>query len=212
VWRYTKDDNALARQWAQKAVELDPKSIDAHTLIGWTYFSDFAFRWGKDPVADLEHLYLSAQKAIALDDSDCGALALMTRYDVPRRQFEKAIADGERAVRNNPNCTNGYTFLADTLIFAGRPREALAAAETAIRLDPAGQNFYAYDVGRAYIWMGRAQEGIPFLQRHAAAFPSAPWAHWDLAIAYAEVGRDREARDEIAELKRISPQFAPGAT
>ena len=31
-WRFTKDDNARARQWAEKAIELDPKFADAYAF------------------------------------------------------------------------------------------------------------------------------------------------------------------------------------
>jgi adenylate cyclase len=123
LWRFTKDDNAKARQWSEKAINLDSNFIDAYVVIGWTYFFD-GF-WTKDPQAirpELDHLLASAQKALALDDSNCGALALMTRYHVLRsRQFERAIADAKRAVATNPNCSTGYEFLSDTLTSAGRP-------------------------------------------------------------------------------------------
>jgi adenylate cyclase len=206
-WRFTKDDNAKARQFNQKAIELDPRFIDAYVSLGWTYFSDAAFQWNKDP-ANLEHLSQSARKALTLDDSNCGALALLTRYDVLHRQFEQALADGRRAVATNPNCSSGYWMLSDTLIFAGKPDEALTAAEKAMRIDPAGRDFYAYLFGRAYYCLGRPQKAIPLLQRHVAAFPNAPWAHFDLAIAYIEAGRDDDARAEATELMKGSPQLA----
>jgi tetratricopeptide (TPR) repeat protein len=131
----------------------------------------------------------------------------MTRYHVLHRQFEQAVADGERSVGTNPNCVTGYWVLSDTLIFAGNPEEALAAAEKAMRLDPARPDFYAFLVGRAYYVLGRPREAIPFLQRHAAAFPNAPWIHFDLIVAYIETDRDADARAEATKLLRISPQF-----
>jgi predicted Zn-dependent protease len=98
-------------------------------------------------------------------------------------------------------------MLSDTLIFAGKPEEALSAAEKATRLDPARRDFYAYLIGRALYTMGRPEQAIPFLQRHVAAFPKAPYIHVDLAIAYVEAGRDRDARAEAAEIMRESPGF-----
>jgi adenylate cyclase len=210
-WRLTKDDNPKAREWDQKAVELDPTFADAYVQLGWTYFADVAFQWSKNRQADLEHLNQMALKALASDDSNCGALGLLTRYDVLHRQFERVLAHGQRAVSTNPNCSNGYWMLSDTLIFVGQPKEALAAAERATRLDPAGRDFYAYLVGRAYYVLGRPQQAIPFLQRHVAAFPKAPYVHFDLAIAYIESGRDRDARAEADEIMKDSPQFALSA-
>jgi adenylate cyclase len=206
-FRFTKDDNPKARLWFEKALALDPRFVDAYIQLGATYFFDAAFRWSKNPEADVEHLYQSEQKALALDDSNCGALALMTRYDVIHRRFDQALADGERAVATNPNCSAGYGFLSDTLIFVGKPREALAAAEKAIRLDPSSRDFWAYVIGRALCWLGHPQEAIPIIQRNLAAFPNAPWGHLDLVFAYVEAGRLIDARAEAAKFMRGSPQL-----
>jgi tetratricopeptide (TPR) repeat protein len=77
-----------------------------------------------------------------------------------------------------------------------------------MRLDPAGHGVYAgLAVGGAYILMGRYQEAIPSLQPALAAQPNALWVHLDLAIAYTELGRDRDAHAEAAEVMRISPSY-----
>jgi hypothetical protein len=36
-----------------------------------------------------------------------------------------------------------------------------------------------------------------------------PWTHLSLVYAYSELGRQREAQDEVAELQRVSPGFSP---
>ena len=36
-WRVTKDDNAKARQWGQKAIDLDPKYAQAYAGLGWSH-------------------------------------------------------------------------------------------------------------------------------------------------------------------------------
>jgi hypothetical protein len=105
LWRVTKDDNARARLWAEKATEHDPKFAEAYAVWGWAYFSDGVYQWGKNPRADLERSSAPGQKALALDDSSCDALGLLSGVDLIQRQFGRAVADGERAVAINPNCT-----------------------------------------------------------------------------------------------------------
>jgi len=58
--------------------------------------------------------------------------------------------------------------------------------------------------------MGRYQEAIPLLKRSIAAYPSSPWAHVALIVAYTELGRGQDAHAEAAEFKRISPGFVFG--
>jgi tetratricopeptide (TPR) repeat protein len=138
-----------------------------------------------------------------LDDSNCGALALLSNDYVFQGHFDEAVAEGKRAVSINPNCSMGYAFLA-ALNAAGNPAEALQAVAKAVRLDPAGRAFYDALTGGAYILMGRYQDGIPFGQRAVVGQPNALWTHFDLAIAYTELDRDHDAQGEAAEIMRIS--------
>jgi tetratricopeptide (TPR) repeat protein len=160
-----------------------------------------------NPQADLEHSRALAQKALALDDSNVYALGLVTDLDWMQRRFDEAVADGERTVAINPNYAFGYRALSDALANDRKPEEALRAAEKAMRLDPAGQDYYAYAVANAYNQMGRFQEAIAVLKRHLAAYPNSLIGRLAICAAYAELGRDREARAEAAEIMRISPHF-----
>jgi adenylate cyclase len=205
--RYTRDDNARQRWWSEKAIELDPKSADAYGSLGWTYFFDAYFQWTGDPATNIERSIEMAQKALLLDDSSCGALALLSNDYQYQREFDRAIAEGERAVTVNPNCSMAYAFLAVALNSAGKPADGLRALENAMHLDPAGHDFYSSAAGGAYILMGHYQEAIPYLQRAVAGSPNFLWAHLDLAIAYAELGRDRDAHAEAGEVMRINPSY-----
>jgi adenylate cyclase len=206
-WRFTKDDNARAREWAEKAIALDPKSADAYAQLGWIYFFDAVSQWTANPQATLRSSIELAQKALLLDDSHCSGLALLSNDYKWQGRFDEAVAMGERAVNINPNCSIGYTFLAASLNAAGRPAEALGTVEKAMRLDPAGRDFYAGIIGTADMLMGRYQQAIPSLQRTTAAIPNALWAHLQLAVAYSELGRDRDARAEAAKVMTISPGY-----
>jgi adenylate cyclase len=171
--RFTRDDNARARNWAEKAIELDPKSADAYATLAWAYFFDAGWQWTANSQASLRRSTELTQKALILDDSHCAALALLANDYVWQGQFDQAVAVGERAVSINPNCSIGYAFLAAALNAAGKPAEALRAVKEAMRLDPAGYDFYAGEVGAADILMGRYQEAVPSLQRTIAATPNA---------------------------------------
>jgi tetratricopeptide (TPR) repeat protein len=104
----------------------------------------------------------------------------------------------------------GYTFLSVALTAVGKPSEALDTIEKAMRLDPAGHDFYAEIIGGAYETMGRYQDAIQTLERPVAASPNDLWAHLSLIIAYIELGRDSDARLEAAEVMRISPHYIVG--
>ena len=162
--------------------------------------------WSGDPQADVQRASELAQKALALDDSNSTALALLSYVDWIQRRFAQAVAGAERAVAANPNSAEDYDVLAVALN-AVKPGEALRAADKAMRLDPARQDFHAYLAGIAYNEMGRYQEAIPLLKQTVSTYPSMLSPHIGLIVAYVELGRDQDARAEAAEIMRINPQL-----
>jgi len=207
VWRSTKEDNEQARNWANKAIGLDPRFAHAQALLGWTYLNDGWNQWGLDSQADFAIAREFAKKALGLDDSEATALALVAELDWLQGQPDQAVVDGRRAVDINPNYAFGYLALADAFSNDQRPKEAFDAVEKAIRLDPAGRGFYSYQLGNSYVQRGLYQEGIPILKMHLSAYPNSLVGHSALLIAYTDLGRDAQAKAEAAEIMRISPHF-----
>jgi adenylate cyclase len=208
LWRFSKEGSAKGREWAEKAIALDPEYAAAYAQLGACYWIDVLFRWSENPAADLKRATELAQKALTLDDSNGIALSQLCEIFWMQRQFDRAVAEGERCVAINPNYPICYQALADAFLASGRPQDALSAVEKAIRLDPGAGDFYAYFMGAAYVVMGRYQDAIPLLNRNRAAYPDEPWVHMYLTVAYSELGRNAEARAEAAEILRVNPQFA----
>jgi TolB-like protein/DNA-binding winged helix-turn-helix (wHTH) protein len=210
--RLTKEDNPRTRYWAQKATELDPRFAEAWALLAWTYFNDAWDQWDVNYLATFAHARELAQKALALDDSEGDALALITELDWMQGQFEQAVADGRRAIAINPNYAFGYQALADAFSNDAKPEEAFHAAEKAMCLDPEGVDFYAYQLGNSYVQRGLYSKAIPILQQHLGASHNSLVGLVALVIAYTELGRDHDARAEAAEIMRISPHYSLPAT
>ena len=201
----SKADYDKSRQWIERALDLDPKYADAYAFLGWLHLMAAWNQWSGNPLADLKLASELAQKALALDDTNSSALALLCDSDWMQLRYDQAVADGERAVAVNPNYAQGYQVLSDALLNAGRPQEAVRAAQKAMRLDPAHADFWGYDLGMAYAEMGRSDAAIPILKRHLAAYPNNLVGHLALTIAYAELGRNEDAQAQAAEIMRISP-------
>jgi adenylate cyclase len=209
-YRFTKDDNTRARGWIEKAIELDPTYAHAYAFLSATYKVAVLFQWSANPKADSAHSYELARKALALDDSDGSALNQLCDMDWQQKRFDQAVAEGERCVAMNPSSTVCYEALADALTVSNKLEAAVRAAETATRLDPTHQDFYAFFVANPYVLMGRYEEAIPLLKRHLAVLPNNPWAYAVLVVAYTELGRDLDARAAAAELMRTNPDFVYG--
>jgi len=223
AWIGTQEANAKARTIYEKAIELDPKYADAYVGMGWTYFLEAANGWVEPSKAlavevhpdivksqerALERASEMVQKAIGMDDSLPDAYQLLSQIDVYKGgQYDRAIADAERAIALEPNSALSYFFLADDLDMAGKSQDAIEPLNKAMRLDPDNRVFYFAELAWAYTLMGRYAEAVPLLKRHLARYRDSLGGHEDLAMAYVELGRLDEARAEVAEVTRLSPQL-----
>jgi TolB-like protein/class 3 adenylate cyclase len=206
--RLTKEANVQARQMVEKAIELDPQFAMAYAFLGWNYYLEWIWQWSPDPQA-LGQASALAQKAIASDDSLADAHTLLGIVHLYKnRQYEQAIAEGERAIVLNLNYAFGYFALAETMNFAGKPEEAMGLAEKAMRLDPRWREWYVYEVGLACYLTRRYEEAITALKSALARYPNHLGAHRHLAAVYSALGREEEARAETAEVLRISPNYS----
>jgi adenylate cyclase len=208
--RFTKEANTQARQMYEKALAFDPQYAEAYTAMGWIDFLEWALQWSDDPQS-LERAAELAQKAVTLDDSLPGAHLLLAYVSLwKNRQHELAIAEGKKALALDPNNAEGYATLANILTFAGRPEEAIALLERGMRLNPRAPNFffYLFELGHAYHWLGQYEQAIALQQRVLLLNPNQFVAHLELAEIYNELGREEEARAEVAEALKRNPQYS----
>src|SRR5262249_46992880 len=156
-WRFTKEMFDQARQMYKKALEADPTYAVAYAWLGWTYYMEWFYQLSDAPQA-LEQALAMEQQAIVWDDSLSLAhdvLGLVYLYR--NKQYEQAIAEPRLAIALSPNFYSPYAALAASLIFAGRPAEAIDGLEKAIRLNPRNPLYlatYLTGLGAAYSLTG----------------------------------------------------------
>jgi TolB-like protein/cytochrome c-type biogenesis protein CcmH/NrfG len=203
--RATNVTNAQAREMFERAIELDPSFAAAYAILSYTYWREWYNQWGEDPQA-LERAFEAARKAVALNDSLPLARAYLAWAYLWKRQHQQAIAEAKRAIALDPNLAEGYARLGEILNLSGRPEEGIGLVRKAMRLDPHYPPNYLIYLGHAYYATGKYEEAIAALKRCITRTPDLLTPHRTLVVIYGELGRQEEARAEVAEMLRISPR------
>jgi adenylate cyclase len=205
----TKEDYLKAQQMFERAIELDPKYAAAYVSLGYTLRFQWNWLWSQDPGGgSLDRAFQLAQQAIALDESLASAHGLLSAIYLSKWQFDQALGEAERAVSLDPNSADSYNALAYVLNYTGKPAEALVAAQKAMRLDPRHRDQYLIWIGLAQTQMRNYSKAIPAVKQFQVSYPNllgSGFCFTYLIVDYIELGQEKEARAEAADLLRFSP-------
>jgi Flp pilus assembly protein TadD/rhodanese-related sulfurtransferase len=187
----------------EQAIELDPNYSLAHAALATVYWKVLDKSWSTRNDAWAAFQKLSWEEAgerfaenISRAMENPGALAhqaMAYKYSMQGRH-DLAVAEAERAIEVDPNNPIGYEALAATLIYNGKPQDAVEAIREAMRLDPR----YPYEY---LFWLGLAQFNLEQYELAAATLSQATQGNPEddrsliaLAAAYGQLGRIDEAR------------------
>ncbi len=204
---FTKEDNAQARKLWEKGAGLDPNYAQAWLSIGWTHYRDGRFGWTDTPAKSLAHAEDLAQKTLTMDDSMPEAYSLLSVVHMARRQHDKAVAYGEKALALAPNLADLTATIGVTFLYSGRPYETIKLVRKAMRLSPYYPGWYLSVLGIAYRLTGQYKEAIDALESwRTRANPRSALPHLCLAYTYVEAGQKDEAQESVAEVLKRNPK------
>jgi adenylate cyclase len=200
-----KEANIKAKQLYKEAIDLEPEYFRPYVGLAWVYFMDVHLGLSKSPRESLRKAVKLCKKAITLDETQDMPHSLLGHIYSLGRKFDKAIAEGELAIALNPNSARAYEFLGRTLLYAGRPEEALDLINKGVRLRPL--NLCNLHLGSAYREAGQYEEALTELKKCIKHTPNNIIAHSQVAAIYASTGRYKEARDAWSEVLKIDPKM-----
>jgi len=209
---FTKNDNAKAQELFERAVKVDPKYSYAWAMLGWTHWIDATYGYSESSSESFKKSVEIAQKAMELDDKQPDVHALLGGIYLFQRQYDIAIAEGERSIALAPNVACNKAILAQTMLFAGSFEEAITLVKSAMRLNPHYPSWYLQPLAMAYTMIGEHEKAIASykellgLRRDARGniIPSL----LGLAINYMLIGQEDEARAFAEEIMEINPKLS----
>ncbi len=201
---FSKEGNAAARRLYERAIALDPGYAAAHAGLAETYLHD----WFMGSPEALDRAFELAQTAKGLDPSLPLVYEALSSVHLFKRQHDEAVAAARRWIEIEPSNAEAYANLAGILHFAGEPERVAGLIEKAKRLNPFYPFYYTLYVGQACFTMHRFEEAAAIIARSIAHNPESLPSQFYLAASYGQLGEDALARDALAEVRRISPDFS----
>jgi adenylate cyclase len=202
-WSGPPREMLKCKQAAQRAIELDPFSVDAYLARGWARMS-FDWDW---PGADSDF-----RRGLQLDPKSSLALDAYNNYLVPLGRFEQALAMLNKALESDPLSPGLHSDVGGTYYYAGQPDRAIPHLLKALELDPNFLQAHFY-LGWCYLFSGKPAEALAEFKATLQLAPDWPWAKAALGYAYGVTGHRPEAMQVLADLdelgrKRYVTRFA----
>jgi len=207
--RTTRSSNRAARQFFEQALQLDPNYATASAGLGLAYFDMAMFGWTEFPDDMLARAEASARTALSSDPESLDAHRLLTMIHNSLGQYDLALVEIDRALALNPSDAESHAERGSTLLWTGRPEEAIADLETAFALDPNLGPQDAFPLGLAYYTSRRHDDAVRFLEREALRYPDYVFIPVVLAAAYGQLGRTADAEHMAEMVRRLMPVFDP---
>ena len=214
LWLISKDDNILARQTAQEAIELDQEYSDPYVIIALSHFFDARQGWSDSRIESFKLTSIMTGKAQALDDLHPEIYILQGVIQLYEGRHEYAINEGQRAITLGPNNADIHAEMAMILRFSGRFEEAIITIQKALRLQPIYPSWYLGEIAMSYYYVGRHEEAIEIAEQfHGLCINRGEssliyWYYTMLAMNYIRLGRNQGARKAAAEVLRIFPEYS----
>jgi adenylate cyclase len=211
LWHLSKasaEDNALAEEFFQRAIDLDPIFAGGYTGLAVALNRAGNLFQTRNPAEARSAAEAMARRAVALDGGDAEArsrlaIALHTRGD-----HQGAQAEAERALAISPNLADAHGALGVVLTYSGRPKEGLAALKTCIRLDPRAPSLVwgLPDIAVALYFCREYAAAVEAARQAIRSFPDHPRSYLVLAAALGQVGRTAEAKEALEKAIAIAPE------
>jgi adenylate cyclase len=207
LWHFgkvTAQDNALAQQFFQQAVDLDENFAGGYKGLSALQAHEADYE-GRGLTETLRMAEALARRAVALDGADAEARSLLAIALRRRGDNEGALAEAERALTISPNLAGAHSARGASLISSGLHRDGIAALERSIRLDPRRAAVRLNQIALALYFSGEYKAAVEAASRAIRSYPNYPNTYRWLAAALGQLGQIEQAKDALQKAIAIAP-------
>jgi TolB-like protein/DNA-binding winged helix-turn-helix (wHTH) protein/cytochrome c-type biogenesis protein CcmH/NrfG len=183
----------LAKQAAQKALALDPRSATAQAILGDTHL---LFDW------DWQSAEAAYRRALEINPSSPEARLGYANYLSTLGRHDEALAQVQQVYLVDPLAVDSRIEAIWVYFFSGRMEETVAQARKTLELEPQAGYPYAL-LALSYSQMGRSQDAVQAARR-AAEVSDSPSVIVVAASALARVGERDMARQFVDRALKLA--------
>ena len=205
----TKVTNVQAKDLFDSALRLDPDNIDAMLGKAWCLALRVIYGWSTSVAEDKKTATKLIDQVLAKRPASVSAHIAkgnILHYGNP----EEALLEYDAALEINPNSPVAYASKGSALVAAGRAREAFSPVQIALRLspkDPAASDWHFF-LCLAHVHVHQYNEAVEECRR-SINLNKLNWLPYaDLISAYGAMGQLEMAKQTLAELNAIRPDFS----
>lgn len=198
-----------ALELAREVVRLDPDFGGGYAAESFLLWSYVVFGHSRAPADDTARALELAEKAVSIQPAFGWGYQSLSRARHLTGDVDGAVIAARNAVELQPDVAELQGNLGILLAFVGRPDEAIAPMQEAIRLagDDVRVPYWNY-IAIAYFHSGSPEEAIAAIETNRArGGPLGPLMDAYEAAAHAELGQPANARAALARMQGSSTPF-----
>ena len=193
----------------ERALALDPQNESAMVALTFALTDRVSNLWSEDPAADTARAEKLADSALALQPDDAWAHMAKAQVFFTKRQWKAAISQAEAALADDPNNASAHANFSFWNMFLGHSEDGFAGIETALRLSPRdpGVTTWQFYMCHLHTHLAQWEKAIEWCGKSIASGNDSMYPYVDLAAANAWAGHDNEAKEAVAQLRKLYPDF-----
>jgi TolB-like protein/Tfp pilus assembly protein PilF len=168
----------------------------------WTDNPTFKAQWAR---------IVEGLRKAGLPDEPTPALTHLERaVSLKFNEQSSALAEIEAVLADDPNNARAYAEAGEIKMYLGRAEEGIADVEKALSLSPDDKEVPTWlsRICHLHTKLAHWDQGIESCEKAiAAGTPAKSWVLSQLAGAYAWTGHDKEAKETVARLHDVDPNF-----
>jgi len=202
----TRENYAESVGWLERALSLDPASVEAKSLLASILAERALARMTDTSTDDFGRAEALVRQVLAVSPRSPIAHYAYGQVLRATRRNEQCIPEYQEALAFNHSWVDALAGLGWCKFWVGSLDEAIELHEQAIRLSPRDPQigYWYHRIGMVHLLQSRIQEAIPWLEKGRSAIPTFPLAYSFLGAAYALNGETERGVRELAETYRLS--------